>query len=133
MNITPLTNQELFDRVATHLLTQGERARGVDSCLYRTHYGLSCAVGGVIPDDLYHPGIERTPAKVLASGNYSDKMAHRNIPQETKDGLATLLGKANPDLIDCLQAAHDTSDPENWWTELEKIANRFNLDPSVLE
>lgn len=47
--------QEIFDKVVDHLFTQGEPAMGTNtlSCLYRGENGQMCAVGCLIPDDLY--------------------------------------------------------------------------------
>ncbi len=45
-----MTKQEIFDKVATHLLTQNEKAlNSVGGCVYRTDKGLKCAVGCLIP------------------------------------------------------------------------------------
>lgn len=67
-----LDYQETFDKVATHLLTQNERAmrddRVIDpeslyydpdnNCAYFNEDGLKCAVGCLIPEDKYSPDIE---------------------------------------------------------------------------
>ena len=50
------TSQEVFDVVAKHLLTQN--AKSMDDpwdemCAYRGENGRRCAVGALIPDDLY--------------------------------------------------------------------------------
>lgn len=58
--------QEVFDLVVEHLFTQGRPAYdGSQGCMYRTYDGLRCAVGVLIPDDLYHPSFETIEVRVL--------------------------------------------------------------------
>lgn len=52
-----MTNQEIFDKVTKHLLTQKIAAMVGTGCAYRAG-ARSCAVGALIPDDLYTPEIE---------------------------------------------------------------------------
>ena len=53
---------EIFDTVSKHLLKQNERAGNNGACAYRTvsivGTPLSCAVGCLIPDDVYHEDME---------------------------------------------------------------------------
>lgn len=58
-----MTKQEIFNTVATHLFTQGVRASSPDGdfCFYRAPDGKKCAVGCLIPDELYKPDMEHTP------------------------------------------------------------------------
>ena len=49
-----MNSQEIFDKIATHLFTQGEQsAKKIGACLYRGPNGTSCAVGCLIPDEEY--------------------------------------------------------------------------------
>jgi hypothetical protein len=53
-----MTLQETFDKVCVHLLTQLQKSVFLDSngsmaCAYRGPNGLKCAVGCLIPDELY--------------------------------------------------------------------------------
>ena len=53
------TLQHVFDAVATHLLSQpGPAMSSTGTCRYRAPDGRMCAVGCLIPDDRYDPGIE---------------------------------------------------------------------------
>lgn len=54
----PLTMQETFDKVATHLIKQGRQSCGNGVCAYRGEKDLMCAVGVLIPDDLYNEDME---------------------------------------------------------------------------
>lgn len=60
-----IKSQEIFDKVFAHLLKQGCRAMEGQSCRYRARPSpgsdgqvLSCAIGALIPDELYNPAIE---------------------------------------------------------------------------
>jgi len=53
------TNQEIFDYVLAHLKMQNARAMGDPGmCVYKNGEGKSCAIGCLIPDDLYTISIE---------------------------------------------------------------------------
>jgi hypothetical protein len=53
------SNQEIFDYVVSHLRAQGARSLNDENeCTYRSVDGYSCAVGCLIPDDLYTPSLE---------------------------------------------------------------------------
>ena len=65
MNITlktlpEATNQQVFDQVATHLLTQGIQSKYGGNCVYRTPAGLKCAAGCLIGDDEYVPAMDNS-------------------------------------------------------------------------
>jgi hypothetical protein len=56
-----LDKQQTFDRVLAHLRAQGVPATASPSggaCNYRTKDGRMCAIGVLIPDNLYDPRIE---------------------------------------------------------------------------
>ena len=59
-----LTNQEAFDAVLVHIRAQEYKpARGpYATCCYRAPDGKKCAVGCLIPDELYTPDFENVPA-----------------------------------------------------------------------
>lgn len=83
------TAQEVFDQVALHLLTQGERSINEEgNCAYRGRMGLKCAGGCLIGDDEYD---ERMENKSWNSG----RMAEFGVP------------KAHKQLILSLQVIHD--------------------------
>lgn len=64
------TKQETFDFVVQHLYQQGKPAMDEEGyCLYRTKDGLMCAVGCLIPDEMYYLSMEKTPIdSLIASG-----------------------------------------------------------------
>lgn len=62
-----MTEQEVFDTVKKHLLTQNKKAKNGSGaiCLYRTPNGLKCAIGCMIPDDKYVSRMEDTSVHIL--------------------------------------------------------------------
>jgi hypothetical protein len=119
-----MTNQEIFDTVALHLIKQGKQsidaAKGM--CLYRGPNGLKCAVGCLIPDEVYDPSMEDECIKALIN---------------RYDALDFL--EFNTLLLLELQIAHDKEPPEDQtWMDavilrLRKIAEYFKLSAKVLE
>lgn len=53
-----MTQQEIFDYVATFLIKQGKPAMDGYRCMYRAPDGSKCAGGCLIPDEVYHPSME---------------------------------------------------------------------------
>ncbi len=56
-----MTNQEVFDTVVNHLRQQGQQCVSDDDeigCAYRGPNGMKCAVGALIPDELYDEAFE---------------------------------------------------------------------------
>lgn len=102
-----MTAQEIFDKVANHLLTQNqksyERGRGG---LYRFN-GLKCAAGCLIPDDLYTLNMEGTRVCGLS-------FFHENFKNEIW-------------MIRRLQSVHDNLEPKNWKSELKFMCSEHNL------
>lgn len=119
-----MTPQEIFDTVATHLFAQGERAIAMepdtDICAYRTSDGKKCAVGCLIPDELYDPGMEGHSALGLVNAGFL---------------LPSFFDKNLP-LLDDLQFVHDEIscwDTEEFLrAELAKVADTYNLSTKTL-
>ncbi len=112
-----MTKQQLFDRVAAHLIRQQEQSRHSGGCLYRGPNGLRCAVGVLIPDGLYHESFEQSfvpalPAAVLAE--------------------IGLVGEAL-ETARALQAIHDNEHPQDWPATLIAFAEEWRLDPGIVE
>jgi hypothetical protein len=114
--------QEVFDIVVNHLFTQGRPAYDVaQGCMYRAPDGLRCAVGVLIPDDLYDPEFET---------NSSDKVIHDLF----KSGLADW--REHEKLLLALQDTHDNSVRTSVYDfnttalrkQLLKVAAEFSLE-----
>lgn len=116
----PQTAQELFDQVATHLLTQNAKSIAYSSandgvsCRYRGPNGLRCAIGIFIPDDQYEPWME---GEVV-----------------TTDLVwkATGLPSHLDTLARALQQVHDENPVEAWVGALRYVAFDFQLSTAAL-
>ena len=119
-----MNTQEVFTRVATHLLTQREcstdgqefvvqRAKSV--CRYRGARGLRCAIGCLIEDRFYSPGMEK-----CGVGDGAVREALRKSGVDTGD-------IKDIEFLDCLQRVHDHHPVLSWRTQLHDIATRFGL------
>lgn len=112
------SKQEVFDVVTKHLLTQNQKSRVDTSCMYRGPGSLKCAVGALIPDDVYSYAMEGYPACVLL--------------EQFSGVAATLFGdspKQYEGLLVELQLIHDNSyvGVEKWPEELYGVAKAFGF------
>lgn len=108
------TDQEIFDTVAKHLLTQNERASNNGACMYRAPNGCKCAVGCLIPDELYSPYFEG-----------------QNVMGSQIRNLLIGLGYMNFNFLLALQQVHDYDYEEDWAEKLTELAERYHLDTDV--
>jgi hypothetical protein len=127
-----MTPQEIFDTVARHLFTQGERAGiilgdDVDgdpdfACKYRAPGGRSCAVGVLIPDKAYSEDMEGSGVVVVYENNTA--------------WLPAWMG-SNLKLLAALQGVHDSyscwNSTASMRAALANVASFHNLDASVLD
>lgn len=122
------TDQEIFDKVAMHLLTQKKKAlklySGVNSfksethvCALRGFSGTKCAIGCLIPDELYSSKMEKTSPRSL---------------RKVFPSLLPYLGD-NQDLLDRLQGVHDIYEVTQWRRELIIAAINSNISSKILE
>ena len=121
-----LTMQEVFTKVCDHLLAQG--ARSIDPnnaiCAYHGADGMQCAVGCLIKDEYYSPGLEG-----LGCGTVAVKKALEQSGVDaysyTKPMLTLLFG---------LQRLHDHVLPESWPAKLCSMAQHHQLQqpPSLV-
>lgn len=91
-----MTAQQKFDTVAKHLITQGTQAYASgEGCQYRGPNKTACAVGCLIPDDVYNRDMEgNTVTSVL---------------REFPDLMEPIIGHDIQLLVD-LQQVHDNID-----------------------
>lgn len=105
-----MTEQEVFDKVAEHLLTQHRQSLlSSGKCAYRGENGLMCAAGCLIPDDLYDLSMECLDWEQLVKNKFIPEHQHYN-------------------LIDNLQYVHDSFFPIGWKAKLREIAFEFDLE-----
>lgn len=126
-----MTNQEIFDKVATHLLTQGKRSETVaGDCAYRGADGTKCAAGVLIADEFYRPEFEGIAITVDRNGDDLEPQAERVRQALFKSGLKEWDQLR---LVRALQKVHDREEPEDWCAALLVLADHFDLSPAVLE
>lgn len=110
--------QSVFNKVIRHLRRQGVRSVDGHRCLYRGPDGTSCAVGCLIPDELYDPSMEGQGVGSLIYDAEHPKTVQR------------LLGPRL--LLEELQNLHDEYMREGWndecETEAQRIADKFGLE-----
>ena len=116
-----MNKQQIFDKVLNHLRKQGVAAVDTETgaCLYRTKENYKCAIGCLIPDELYKTEMEQKSCR---------KIIHRSIAlQKYLD-----INEKNQDIdfLEAMQNAHDTElviSFEAFNSAMEHIAERFDL------
>lgn len=116
-----MTNQEAFDKMVTHLRTQGMRCMGLinkdpeigypelgETCVYRGEGDMRCAVGCLIPDDQYKDTLEGTSVEGIV------------------DHVAALKG-ISVELLGDMQVTHDDHPLDDWEYRFEQAATDFEL------
>lgn len=112
-----MTKQEIFDKVASHLLTQNERSISENGmCLYRGPRGLKCAAGFLIPDDVYNFEMEGENAEFVFT----------HFPQ-----LSDF--KEHATLVLRLQKIHDYYGVALWKDKLEALAKYEGISYDMLK
>ena len=128
-----MTAQEIFDTVLAHLRVQGRAAKGADDrCKYRGLGGTACAVGCLIPNDLYDPRIEGLSTSSIMAGRlppYRASDAPELLPIAAR--IASHIGAEHTPLLAALQNMHDGILAYHGLPALEDsmrlVAGRFNL------
>lgn len=112
-----MDQQQTFDRVARHLLTQGRKSVAVDDAThrYRGPAGMRCAIGCLIPDRLYDERMEGL--SVLHAGIY----------------LTFGAGREDVAFLDGLQRVHDCHGANRWPDVLKMVAWQFDLSSNAVE
>ncbi len=96
--MTYLTRQEILDKVVSHFEEQG--GPGVDkrrACTYHAEDGKKCAIGVLIPDNLYSPDMEDLTFKALV----------RRYAAVLRDGHIDPI--KDFDFLSSLQLIHDSA------------------------
>lgn len=117
-----MNRQEIFDTVVAHLRKQNRHASSfkreclgflTTECLYRTPEGLKCAVGCLIPEDKYTLAIEgKTVFQIF----------------KYHPGLLPIALEGEIPFLTDLQSVHDQHEIPFWEGQLERTADRWNLE-----
>lgn len=111
-----MKTQAIFDKVATHLLTQKETAMVNITCAYRVPGSkMKCAAGCLIPDELYQASFE---------GDVITDLLERIKPIKVF-GFRLYPGQLM--MIRSLQCIHDTATPGEWKNKLKELAAKKGL------
>lgn len=128
-----MTEQEIFNKVYLHLKGQGCKAGTMTAsksfnCAYRGPNNTSCAVGCLIPDELYDPEIEGVGVGRIGRIGGLGGMG-LNYKSEKLRAILTEIGLADHlRFLVKLQLAHDGSEAiEEVFENLEKLAKASNL------
>lgn len=124
-----LTDQEVFDKVARHLLTQGCKSISGGNCAYRGEGRTKCAIGCLIEDNLYDPDFEG-----VAVNSFTPKEEHF-LYKRVLALRSVLTGNVtnNLTLLSSLQRVHDQTPTCDWKYGLRNVANQLSLNSSVLD
>lgn len=122
-----LTEQEIFDKVASHLLKQGRQSVGGSQCLYRGPDDLKCAVGALIDDKWYDPDVEGCGVWSASVRKSEHTVKGKMLRDMLLNSGVDVDNERVMDLLENLQLIHDECDPEEWDGTLRCIANSFNL------
>jgi len=120
-----LTRQQIFDKVAEHLLTQMERSSDSEGvCLYRGPNGLMCAAGCLISNQEYDEIIE---------GDRIDSAVTQIRANPTQlEGLQKIRVacgiEGEKSFCRTLQRVHDEREPKDWENTLREIAEESTLE-----
>jgi hypothetical protein len=116
-----MTLQEIFDKAATHLLTQNTKSVNcIGDCQYRGDYGNMCAAGVFIADSNYSPALEKGGVR---RGDVSSALHASGFP--TTNFIAM-------DVLSRLQKLHDGFEPAEWFVQLNRLATAQGLSIAVL-
>jgi hypothetical protein len=115
-----MTPRQIMERVRAHLLTQNKRSVDEDDhCRWRVerpgHVTLMCAVGCLIPEELYTAKMERVSTLEALFACYPD--------------VADAIGATdnNTQLLYELQSVHDHYGPSLWPAALRNVAIKFGI------
>ena len=129
-----MTAQEIFDTVLAHLRKQGEAAKSYEGeCVYRGPDGTSCAVGCLIPDELYDPLIEGLSAYEIMTGSrpQHDQCEWAEAMALVTTRIAKHIGVEHSPLLEELQIAHDShlagKGITAWECKMQATAENFDL------
>lgn len=129
-----MTDQEIFDKVTTHLLKQNQASRhssldgrALSACMYRGPDGLKCAVGALIPDGVFDKYIADADSFLnsTAIDGLPDAILYESQIISTE--MLVLERQRRMNILRVLQGVHDTWQPHEWREVLQKTAERFNL------
>ncbi len=131
--------QQIFDAAVGHLLRQNEKAQIVGHwakyCGYRGQNGTKCAVGALIPDELYDARFEEQGIcdVIWGHSDYEAYPIYGETPAYNKHAhLGHVLGQVgigveDQQLLSDLQEVHDELEVDEWPKGLRDVAEAYGL------
>ena len=116
-NLGDATEQEVFDQGTRHLLTQNMKSVSLDSCLYKCGE-LKCGAGCFIADDEYNKNFDNSS---IDGGSSWKNLIKIGLIKSTK----------HDQLITRIQTIHDTTNPYEWSSYLQDLADEYGLNKDV--
>jgi hypothetical protein len=116
-----VTKQATFNKVARHLLRQGERATDDDNahCVLHGNDGLRCAAGVLVTRKDYDPKWEM----------------NSSVDADNPSELSNYLWSKGHDigLVIDLQLVHDVDNEAFWPRALRRVAEEHSLSAAVID
>ena len=110
------TSQQVFNHVVKHLREQGAKCMVSRNCRYRDwESGRACAVGCLIPEEVYQDDMEHCGVDVLVE--YAD----------IDPRLRSVL-EQHVNLLRDLQKIHDEDLVDDWEESFAVVAEKYNLE-----
>lgn len=135
-----MTHQEVFDKIAKHLLSQMKRATGQDGCQMISPEGYMCAVGCLLsaPESWNNmAAIIDADAEVAAKWRGNDDFIreplHEKFFAQLSRDIDAEIDDRMLDLLSAAQTIHDEADPEDWSGELRDLALDLGLSDEVIK
>lgn len=119
-----MNNQELFDTIANHLLTQNQKSLSSQgTCVYKSALGLSCAVGCLLKDK------DTTDYEGIGVDDLRNALMDRNHKNLYQDLLSVGIPDTDEafNLLAELQVIHDSFQPVKWQYHLKVLAEQQGL------
>lgn len=110
-----MTNKELFDKVAKHLLKQNRQSQNdtIGMCMYRGPRRAKCAAGVLIKNEFYSKELEGSSVE--------------SSPKVRTALVKSGVRRSQLPLVVALQQVHDNVLPQGWAEALEGAAFRAGL------
>jgi len=116
-----VTRREIFEKIKKHLLSQGKQSMKEElvgnGCAYRGEDGLKCAIGCLIPDELYSLEIERDIVDLRSHYKFFWIPFIKHLGIEDSDETIHFLSD--------LQRIHDHEKVEDWESSFDELEKEY--------
>lgn len=129
-----MNTQELFSKIANHLLAQNCLSEDTDGCVYRAPNGMKCALGILITDEVYasyerdddpeEDEVPHTTNNILEGGSM---LYNECVRKAVETSIGRTLEETEVLLLCALQQTHDSNEPSHWRSDLLSVSKEFEL------